>query len=42
MTIKTEHAGPKRGNGAYWGRKKEAKAVARKRRRRNDKEAARS
>ena len=32
---KTEHAGPKRGNGAYWGPKKIAKAESSKIRRRN-------
>lgn len=30
--IKTEHAGSKKGKG-FWGRKKEAKAVSRKKRR---------
>ena len=32
---KTEHAGPKRGNGAYWGPKKQAKQERNKIRRRN-------
>lgn len=30
---KTEHSGAKRGNGAYWGRKKDAKDESSKRRR---------
>ena len=34
---KTEHAGAKRGNGAYWGRKKDAKKESNKIRRRNAK-----
>lgn len=37
--MKTEHNGPKRGRGAYWGRKAEAKRVSRKLRRRNGKRA---
>jgi len=32
---KTEHAGPKRGNGAFWGRKWEAKKQSSRTRRRN-------
>ena len=36
--IKTEHAGPKNGGG-YWGRRAEAKAVSKRRRRANDKRA---
>ncbi len=32
---KTEHAGPKRGNGAYWGRKWEAKKQSSRTRRKN-------
>ncbi len=32
---KTEHAGPKRGRGALWGTKSEAKTGSRKLRRRN-------
>ena len=39
-TIKTEHAGPKKGKG-YWGRKKEAKQVSNKKRRQRDREAVR-
>ena len=31
----TEHAGPKRGNGAYWGPKRQAKHESNKIRRRN-------
>ncbi|MBI2340030.1 MAG: hypothetical protein HYU99_06685 [Deltaproteobacteria bacterium] len=31
-TIKTEHGGPKKRKG-YWGRKKEAKTISRKKRR---------
>jgi len=33
MAIKTEHAGSKKGNGAYWGRKAEAKKASKKARR---------
>ena len=29
----TEHSGPKKGNGAYWGRKKDAKHESNKKRR---------
>jgi len=32
---KTEHAGPKRGKGAYWGRKWEAKKESSRRRRKD-------
>jgi hypothetical protein len=32
---KTEHAGPKRGNGAYWGRKWEEERESGRRRRKN-------
>jgi hypothetical protein len=32
---KTEHAGPKKGNGAYWGPKQDAKKESNKIRRRN-------
>jgi hypothetical protein len=32
---KTEHSGPKRGQGALWGTKQEAKTGSRKLRRRN-------
>ena len=32
---KTEHAGPKRGSGAYWGRKSEAKNLSGRTRRKN-------
>ncbi len=34
---KTEHSGPKRGNGAYWGRKLEAKRESNRIRRENAK-----
>lgn len=34
---KTEHSGPKKGRGAYWGRKKDAKRESSGKRRRNDK-----
>jgi hypothetical protein len=34
---KTEHNGAKKGKGAFWGTKKEAKAGAKKKRRQNDK-----
>lgn len=33
MAIKTEHSGAKHGNGAFWGRKAEAKKTSRKARR---------
>ena len=32
---KTEHAGPKRGTGAFWGRKREAKKERSRTRRKN-------
>jgi hypothetical protein len=38
---KTEHAGAKRGRGAYWGRKAEAKRESNKVRRENAKRAVR-
>jgi hypothetical protein len=34
---KTEHAGAKKGCGAYWGRKKDAKRESRRARRETDK-----
>jgi len=34
---KTEHAGPKKGRGALWGRKAEAKRASHRRRREADK-----
>lgn len=34
---KTEHAGPKKGAGAYWGRKKTAKKESNRERREADK-----
>lgn len=34
---KTEHAGAKKGSGAYWGRKVEAKKESNRKRRENDK-----
>lgn len=40
--MKTEHSGPKKGNGAYWGRKRDAKSISNKRRRGNDKREARN
>ena len=36
---KTEHSGAKKGDGAYWGRKVEAKSKSNKRRRAVDKKA---
>ena len=39
--IRTEHSGAKRGKGAYWGRKVEAKAESNRKRRQNDKLASR-
>ena len=38
---KTEHAGPKKGRGAYWGRKKVAKAGSKRVRRERGKEEVR-
>jgi hypothetical protein len=38
---KTEHAGAKRGHGAYWGHKADAKRESNKLRRLNDKRAVR-
>ena len=39
--VKTEHAGAKHGNGAYWGRKKDAKKESDRIRRRNGKVSVR-
>jgi hypothetical protein len=39
---KTEHAGPKKGSGAYYGRKAFAKRASNRRRREADKEAVSS
>jgi len=39
--IKTEHSGPKRGSGAYWGPKKDAKKESSKICRRNGKREVR-
>jgi hypothetical protein len=36
---KTEHAGPKRGSGAYYGRKAVAKKASNRRRREDDRDA---
>jgi hypothetical protein len=36
---KTEHAGPKKSRGAYWGRKVDAKKESNRVRRENDKRA---
>lgn len=41
QSMKTEHAGPKRGNGAWRGRKAEAKHVSNRRRRMEDGSLAR-
>lgn len=38
-TKETEHSGAKHGNGAYWGRKVDAKKGSKKARRANDKKA---
>lgn len=38
---KTEHSGPKKGRGAYWGRKADAKRESNKVRRDNAKQAVR-
>ena len=37
---KTEHAGPKKGSDAFYGRKAEAKKASNRRRREDDKRAA--
>jgi len=37
---KTEHAGAKKGRGAFYGRKVDAKKASNRRRRQNDKRAA--
>jgi hypothetical protein len=39
--IKTEHVGPKKGRGAYWGRKGDAKRDSNKVRRENARRAVR-
>ena len=36
QAIKTEHAGSKKGRGAYWGRKAAAKKESNRRRRKDD------
>lgn len=41
MKIKTEHSGAKKGNGAYYGRKRDAKRLSNKARRAADKAATR-
>jgi hypothetical protein len=38
--VATEHSGAKHGNGAYWGRKADAKAQSNKARRSNDRRLA--
>lgn len=37
QAVKTEHAGAKKGSGAFWGRKADAKRESNRRRRANDK-----
>lgn len=37
--AKTEHAGPKKGNGAYWGYKADAKRESNRKRREDSKRA---
>lgn len=39
--IRTEHSGAKRGRGAFWGRKREAKRASNKARRAADKRSTR-
>jgi hypothetical protein len=39
---KTDHNGPKRGKGAYWGRKREAKKESNRRRRNNNRAISRT
>jgi hypothetical protein len=41
MKIKTEHNGSKKGNGAFYGRKKDAKKLSNSARRQADKQATR-
>ena len=41
MSIKTEHSGAKKGNGAFYGRKVEAKKLSNKARRNADKKTIR-
>jgi hypothetical protein len=36
-SLKTEHSGAKKGQGAYWGHKREAKVASKKKRRLNGK-----
>jgi len=36
-SIKTEHSGAKKGRGAYYGYKRNAKSISNKKRRANDK-----
>jgi len=38
--VKTEHSGAKHGDGAYWGRKVDAKKESNKARRTNDRKEA--
>jgi len=38
--CKTEHCGPKKGSGAYWGRKTDAKRESNRKRREDDKAIA--
>ena len=40
--MKTEHCGAKKGKGAFWGRKKDAKKVSKKARRQAGKLAIKS
>lgn len=42
MKIKTEHSGAKRGKGAYYGYKRDAKKLSNKARRAADRKAARA
>ena len=37
---KSEHAGPKRGRGGFWGSRQDAKVQSNRERRRNDREEA--
>lgn len=41
-TTRTEHSGAKKGKGAFWGRKADAKLTARKGRRAADKATAKN
>lgn len=41
QAVKTEHSGPKKGNGAYWGYKRDAKKESNRKRREDNKKVVR-